>query len=106
MWLFLTPTHRSHDVAYAQYDFWPKHVLNNVFGRQKQQTFNFWHTAQSRQTRKAQTQTQFFFLKGTWPYEPDKIRHSLKHISKRSKAICTDLKYGTRIHIDIFSKNG
>ena len=26
-------TSRSRDTAHTQYDFWPKHVLNNAFGR-------------------------------------------------------------------------
>ena len=45
-----------------------------------------------------------FSLSGGWPTsrDPYKILHTLKHISESSKA--TDLKFVTRVHVDIFSK--
>jgi len=41
---------------------------------------------------------------GEWPksHDPYKIWHPLKHISKTSKA--TDLKFGTEMQMDNFSK--
>ena len=44
------------------------------------------------------------FRKGTWPgsRDPYKIWHTLKHISKTSKA--RDFKFGMLVHVDNFSK--
>ena len=45
-----------------------------------------------------------FSLRGAWPKsrDPYKIWHTLKHISKTSKA--RDFKFGILVHVDNFSK--
>ena len=62
---------------------------------------DIWHTAQHRQARTAQLQ---IFAKRGWhtSRDPYKIWYTLKHISETSKA--TDLKFGTRMHMNNFSK--
>ena len=53
---------------------------------------------------KPEQQNYKFSLRGAWPKSRDtyKIWHTLKHISKTSKA--RDFKFGTLVHVVNFSK--
>ena len=80
---------------------------NNAYGRyivdraKQLQALDIWYIAQYHQTRAAQLQ---IFAKRGWTTsrDPYKIWHSLKYISKTSKAI--DFKFGVLVYVHNFSK--
>jgi len=91
----------SRDTAHAQYDFWPKHVLNNAFGRYNELN-NSKHLIFGTLLNigKPEQQKDKFSLKGVWPgsHDPYKNLAHPQTLSKMSKA--KHLKFGTRMHMN------